>query len=305
MNELMLINDLPIKEFNKNKIHVFIWNNKPCWIANEITRAFGYFNSKSVITRCIEAEEFEQGVEYDILKYSELKNFKKALNDTILDLEAIGKNASSLVVFYEDGLYGFLQYTNKPIGVQFRKWLRRDVIPQLRQQQLNQISQANQILLEDKKLLEQQIEQKEQQIEQKEQQIEQKEQQIEQKEQQIEELIISKEQLFVSSDVPYNVAKVEVSRFVRDCTYETTDIDRLVDGKELYRVYLAVINDKRESAIVCNRLVFEQVLFDMGYHKYCDTGKWDYLAIDYERAEEIANKRCSTVKSKKKIRSSK
>ena len=284
MNELMLINDLPIKEFNKNKIHVFIWNNKPCWIANEITRAFGYFNSKSVITRCIEAEEFEQGVEYDILKYSELKNFKKALNDTILDLEAIGKNASSLVVFYEDGLYGFLQYTNKPIGVQFRKWLRRDVIPQLRQQQLNQISQANQILLEDKKLLEQQIEQKEQQIE---------------------ELIISKEQLFVSSDVPYNVAKVEVSRFVRDCTYETTDIDRLVDGKELYRVYLAVINDKRESAIVCNRLVFEQVLFDMGYHKYCDTGKWDYLAIDYERAEEIANKRCSTVKSKKKIRSSK
>ena len=66
-----------------------------------------------------------------------------------------------------------------------------------------------------------------------------------------------------------------------------------------------MINDKRESAIVCNRLVFEQVLFDMGYHKYCDTGKWDYLAIDYEKAEEIANKRCSTVKNKKKIRSSK
>ena len=196
----------------------------------------------------------------------------------------IDRKSPSVIIFYEDGLYGFLQYTNKPIGIEFRKWLRRDIIPQLRQQQFNELSQSNQLLLEDKKLLEQQIEQKEQQIE---------------------ELIISKEQLFVSSDVPYNVAKVEVSRFVRDCTYETTDIDRLVDGKELYRVYLAVINDKRESAIVCNRLVFEQVLFDMGYHKYCDTGKWDYLTIDYAKAEEIANKRCSTVKNKKKIRSSK
>ncbi|OFU01736.1 antirepressor, partial [Clostridium sp. HMSC19D07] len=32
-----------------------------------------------------------------------------------------------------DGLYGFLQYTDKPIGVQFRKWLRREVLPSIRQ----------------------------------------------------------------------------------------------------------------------------------------------------------------------------
>ena len=29
-------------------------------------------------------------------------------------------------------MYGFLQYTDKSIGVKFRKWIRREVIPEIR-----------------------------------------------------------------------------------------------------------------------------------------------------------------------------
>lgn len=94
---------------------------------------FGYVEPKVTISQCIEAEQFEIGIEYEILKYNELKDFKELVKNTLTTSELINKYASSLAIFYEDGLYGFLQYTDKPIGVQFRKWIRREVLPEIRQ----------------------------------------------------------------------------------------------------------------------------------------------------------------------------
>lgn len=127
------MNNLIVKEFNGDKIHTFVWNDKPCWIANEIVSMFGYVEPKVTISQCIEAEQFEIGIEYEILKYNELKDFKELVKNTLTTSELINKYASSLAIFYEDGLYGFLQYTDKPIGVQFRKWIRREVLPEIRQ----------------------------------------------------------------------------------------------------------------------------------------------------------------------------
>lgn len=125
------MNNLIVKEFNGNKIHTFMWNNKPCWIANEIVSIFKYADSSKTIQQCIEAEQFEVGVEYEVLLKDDLRTFKKMVN-SLTKVKLVSQNTANLTIFYEDGLYGFLQYTDKPIGVSFRKWIRRDILPEIR-----------------------------------------------------------------------------------------------------------------------------------------------------------------------------
>jgi prophage antirepressor-like protein len=127
------MSNLIVKEFNGSKIHTFMWNNKPCWIANEIVSIFDYADPSKTIQQCIKAEEFEIGVEYDILKGNDLKTFKEFVSKvTTVEVVTQLKYVPQLTIFYEDGMYGFLQYTDKPIGVAFRKWLRREVLPEIR-----------------------------------------------------------------------------------------------------------------------------------------------------------------------------
>ncbi|WP_252237454.1 Bro-N domain-containing protein [Clostridium sp. ZBS17] len=126
------MSNLIVKEFNGDKIYTFICNNRPCWIANQIVSMFDYADSSTTIRQCINTEKFEIGIEYEVLKGTELRKFKKAANSQT-KIELVRKNVNQLTVFYEDGLYGFLQYTDKPIGVEFRKWLRRDVLPEIRE----------------------------------------------------------------------------------------------------------------------------------------------------------------------------
>lgn len=125
------MNNLIVKSFNGNEVHTFIWNEKPCWIANEIVSMFDYADASTTIGQCIETEEFEEGAEYETLLKDDLKKFKKMVN-SLTKINLVSSNAPHLIIFYEDGLYGFLQYTDKPIGVSFRKWLRRDVLPEIR-----------------------------------------------------------------------------------------------------------------------------------------------------------------------------
>ena len=57
-----------------------------------------------------------------------MKKLKKSLkkyNDEVL------KFAPKTVIFYEDGLFGFLQFSHKPIGAKFRKWIRKEVKPKI------------------------------------------------------------------------------------------------------------------------------------------------------------------------------
>jgi Prophage antirepressor len=138
------LSNLLIKEFNGNQVHTFVWNGKPCWIANEIVSLFDYADASATISQCIQSEKFDPAIEYDVLRGEELKAFKEMVTQVIASTEGDdGVTTNSLVtslkfvpqltIFYEDGLYGFLQYTDKPEGIQFRKWVRRDVIPEIRQ----------------------------------------------------------------------------------------------------------------------------------------------------------------------------
>lgn len=115
--------DLLIKEFEGVNVHTFLWNDKPCWIANEIVSLFGYSDSSTTIGQCIEREEFDETIEFQRLTGDKLKEFK-ALVKSLTNITLVSPNTRNLTIFYEDGLYGFLQYTDKPIGVRFRKWIR-------------------------------------------------------------------------------------------------------------------------------------------------------------------------------------
>ncbi|UDN56919.1 Bro-N domain-containing protein [Clostridioides sp. ES-S-0010-02] len=123
--------NLIVKEFNGSQIYTFVWKGKSCWIANQIVGLFDYADVSKTIQDCVKAEEFEIEQEYDVLKGIEFNDFVTTLN--VVANNIISNKARSITIFYEDGLYGFLQYTDKPIGVQFRKWLRREVLPSIRQ----------------------------------------------------------------------------------------------------------------------------------------------------------------------------
>lgn len=122
------VEQILVKEFDGKQIYTFVWKDKPCWIASQIAGLFGYADSSKTIFQCIETEEFKIEKEYEVLKGEELRKFK----DTTLEVMPSLKYTSSLTIFYEDGLYGFLQYTNKPVGIKFRKWLRTEVLPSIR-----------------------------------------------------------------------------------------------------------------------------------------------------------------------------
>jgi prophage antirepressor-like protein len=126
------MNNLIVREFNGTQVHTFMWNNKPCWIANEIVSMFEYADASKTIQQCIEAEQFESGIEYEVLSRENLKAFKNMVNSQTTS-KVVRGNVNQLIIFYEDGLYGFLQYSDKPIGVQFRKWIRRDVLTEIRE----------------------------------------------------------------------------------------------------------------------------------------------------------------------------
>lgn len=136
--------NLIIKEFNGNQIYTFMWKGKICWIANQIVSLFDYADTSKTIQDCILAEEFETSIEYDTLKGEELKAFKKLVGKvTTSEVVTSLKYVPKLTIFYEDGLYGFLQYTDKPVGVKFRKWVRREVIPEIRETGTYSIANSN------------------------------------------------------------------------------------------------------------------------------------------------------------------
>lgn len=123
------MNDLFIKKFNDEEIITLILNNRICWIAKDVAKILGYDDSSKAINQCIKAEKFEYGLEYEVLAGDKLKEVKKLISVTHISYL---KQTPKLVIFYEEGLYGFINYSKLPIGISFRKCLRREVLPELR-----------------------------------------------------------------------------------------------------------------------------------------------------------------------------
>ncbi|WP_297439512.1 BRO family protein, partial [uncultured Clostridium sp.] len=124
-----MMNDLIRKKFKNKSVFSFVWNGKVCWIGSEIGKMFGYAQPRNGIYDCIRREKFEVGLEYDLLEGEELKEFKEIFSDVLEDF----KFAPKIIVLYETGLYGFLGYTEMPLGVEFRAWIRKEVMPVIKE----------------------------------------------------------------------------------------------------------------------------------------------------------------------------
>ncbi|MGL4654673.1 MAG: BRO family protein [Sarcina sp.] len=122
------MHDLLIREFKGESFKNFVLDGRPCWIGLDIAEYFGYRNKSRAIFDCIKRENFIEGEEYAILEGDTLKLFKEVFAEQVEDY----KFAPKIVILYEEGLYGFLGYTEKPLGVEFRHWIRKDVMPALR-----------------------------------------------------------------------------------------------------------------------------------------------------------------------------
>lgn len=124
------MNNLIIENFNGHPLHTIIWNGKTCWIASEIGEILNYSNISKIISNCIENEGFENTIEYEILRKENLKDFIATLRDSSNIL--MNTKIRNLAILYEEGLYGFLQYSKSNIALLFKKWLRRNLLPELR-----------------------------------------------------------------------------------------------------------------------------------------------------------------------------
>ncbi|MGL4874844.1 MAG: BRO family protein [Clostridium sp.] len=122
------MNDLIIRKFENKNVKSFILDGKLCWLATELAEIFGYNQKAKAIFDCIKREKFNENIEYDILNGKRLKYFKETFSENLGGT----KYASKVIIFYEEGLYGFLAYTEMPLGIEFRSWIRREVIPTIR-----------------------------------------------------------------------------------------------------------------------------------------------------------------------------
>lgn len=113
-----------VKMFKDKEVHTLMWNGKPCWIAIEVADILGYKRVSMAINQCILSEEFEKGIDYEILKYEEIKELIQAI---CFKHTASEKKITHLTILYKEGLLGFINYSHMPIGKDFRKWLRKEV----------------------------------------------------------------------------------------------------------------------------------------------------------------------------------
>lgn len=120
------------KDFEGNAIHAVIWNNRPCWLAKEISTLLGYSNTSTLIKYCALTNELELELDYDILRNDKLKEFKAFLKNTELSQLKLHCKTRNIIILYEDALFALLQSSQKPLAKKFRKWLRTSFLPFIR-----------------------------------------------------------------------------------------------------------------------------------------------------------------------------
>ncbi|MGL4873787.1 MAG: BRO family protein, partial [Clostridium sp.] len=124
------MNDILRNNFKGKNISVFLWRGKICFLPFEVAGALDYADEAKSIQDCIKKEAFEEGEEFFVLVGEELKSFKKkASRDNFINL----KKVSKLIIFTEIGVYGFLQYSQKKLALVFKKWIRSEVLPSIRE----------------------------------------------------------------------------------------------------------------------------------------------------------------------------
>ena len=126
-----------VKQFEGHSVTTITYKGRPCWLVKEVGQVLGY--AKKGITKRISDEwsdEFTDGEEVITLRGEELSSFKELYQHVAEQVPGdgtcpIGANANAVRLLTEPGLYLVLAKTNKPVGKRFRKFITREVMPQI------------------------------------------------------------------------------------------------------------------------------------------------------------------------------
>ncbi|WP_423734327.1 hypothetical protein ACO9S3_08345 [Bacillus velezensis] len=124
-----------------NDLYLFKLDGKPATLAPELMAFEGYKDSRRAWHDIKEKEEFEEKYEYITLKGDDLKHFKDNILKNNDHAKVVGKTTTTLYDQYksvprldivlEEGIFGVMHYSNSGHANQFKKFMRREVNPQL------------------------------------------------------------------------------------------------------------------------------------------------------------------------------
>jgi len=116
--------DLLVKEFNGQTLTVVMYKEEPHFIGKEVCEILDISN---VSAFCNELDDDQKLV----LKGEELRNFKKDFN-CLISNDLVGKRTKNLIFLTESGFYDACLRSRKPIVKKFRKWVVKEVLPEIR-----------------------------------------------------------------------------------------------------------------------------------------------------------------------------
>lgn len=122
-------------------LYLFELDGKIATIAPELMAFEGYANPKKSWNDVKEREDFEEDYEYKTLHGDNLKYFKEILKQsddlTMVVTEMVTtlydqyKSVPRLDIVFEDGIFGVMYSSNSGHANKFKKFMRREVNPQL------------------------------------------------------------------------------------------------------------------------------------------------------------------------------
>ncbi|MBE2918314.1 hypothetical protein HPK02_05275 [Anoxybacillus flavithermus] len=119
---------------------LFVYESRVATISTELMEFEGYANTRKSWFDAKEREEFEYGIEYKTLQGEELRKFKEDYGNIIIEDVTTGvtstiydkyKKSNTLDIVFEEGIYGVMYSSNSGHANKFKKFMRREVNPQL------------------------------------------------------------------------------------------------------------------------------------------------------------------------------
>lgn len=120
---------LQVFEFEGAQLRASIFRGRPCWVAQDIGAGLHYTPDgwRAAFGGWTTSEELDAD-DYLVLRGAELREFKAGCDARVQQTLA---KTTQLTVLFESGVNGVCLLTEKPLGRSLRRYLRREVMPQL------------------------------------------------------------------------------------------------------------------------------------------------------------------------------
>ena len=144
------MNGLQVFKFDDTELSFITYKGRRAVLASELGEALGYSDTNgSQLIRMMNRDwkdDFEEGIDFDLIAGDELRDLRDVFaradfaranqDDELVDprygsTNPIPSMARSVAILYESGINLACIRTRKPIGRRLRRWLAREVLPQI------------------------------------------------------------------------------------------------------------------------------------------------------------------------------